>query len=441
MYMNLDQAPNKLFKFQSFNDIYCLHMSPHTKFAPVEEQLELIERGTLEILPRHELIQKLKKSFETSKPLIIKAGFDPSAPDLHLGHTVLIQKMKQFQDLGHTVVFLIGDFTGMIGDPTGKSAVRKLLTKQEVLENAQTYKKQVFKILDPDKTKVEFNSTWMEKMTASLLIELSTHYTVARMLERDDFQKRFKEQTPISIREFMYPLVQGYDSVMLKADVELGGNDQKFNLLVGRELQKAYGQEQQVILTVPLLEGLDGVNKMSKSLNNYIGIAESAQDIFGKAMSVSDTLMIKYYELLSNISSKELDELKNGIKSGKIHPKEAKVKLAKELTERFGGKDTGDEAAKNFEEQFSKGNASKDRIFIKKPNAEMSLLDFLHQELTSLEFSKSDLRRLMTQNAVRFYPKGDLNAEQIMANPAIKTADLCSGDLFKIGKRNWAEIS
>ncbi len=415
-------------------------MSPNAKFAPVEEQLELIERGTLEILPRHELVQKLKKSFENSKPLIIKAGFDPSAPDLHLGHTVLIQKMKQFQDLGHTVIFLIGDFTGMIGDPTGKSAVRKLLTKEEVLENAKTYKKQVFKILDPKKTEVRFNSEWMEKMTASLLIELSTHYTVARMLERDDFQKRFKEQTPISIREFMYPLVQGYDSVMLKADVELGGNDQKFNLLVGRELQKAYGQEQQVILTVPLLEGLDGVNKMSKSLNNYIGITESAQDIFGKAMSVSDTLMIKYYELLSDISSKELDELKNGIKSGKVHPKEAKVKLAKELTERFGGKGTGEEAAKNFEEQFSKGNASKDRIIIEKPKGDMQIIDFLHQTLASLNFSKTEFRRLMSQNAVRLYPKGDLSNEKTLSNPAEKASTLTSGDLIKVGKRTWAQI-
>lgn len=411
-----------------------------TKFLPLETQLEIIERGTVEILPKQELVQKLKKSIATATPLIIKTGFDPSAPDLHIGHTVLIQKMKQFQDLGHTVIFLIGDFTGMIGDPTGKSAVRKSLTKEEVLENAKTYKKQVFKILDPEKTIVEFNSTWMEKMTASALIELSTHYTVARMLERDDFRKRFSEQSPISIREFMYPLVQGYDSVMLKADVELGGNDQKFNLLVGRELQKAHGQEQQVILTVPLLEGLDGVQKMSKSLNNYIGIAEPAQDIFGKAMSVSDTLMMKYYELLSDIPTLELKSLSERIKNGSLHPKEAKVNLAKELVTRFYDAKTAEECAKNFEEQFSKKNAAKDRIIISKPKLDMTLVDFFHQELSSLAFSKADIKRLMTQNAIRLYPKGNLENEKTLANPSDKTSTLSTGDLIKIGKRNWAEV-
>ncbi len=410
------------------------------KFLPVEQQLEIIERGTVEILPKLELVAKLKKSFETGNPLIVKAGFDPSAPDLHVGHTVLIQKMKQFQDLGHTVVFLIGDFTGMIGDPTGKSVVRKLLSKEEVLENAKTYKKQVFKILDPSSTEVRFNSEWMEKMTASALIELSTHYTVARMLERDDFQKRFEGNTPISIREFMYPLVQGYDSVMLKSDIELGGNDQKFNLLVGRELQKAHNQEPQVILTVPLLEGLDGVQKMSKSLNNYIGITESAKDIFGKAMSVSDTLMIKYYELLSNISTKDFETLKANLKSGKAHPKEVKMNLAKELVERFHGKEAAEEAQKNFTEQFSQKNAAKDRVMIKKPSAESTWIDYLHASLPDLGISKSELRRLMTQNAVRLYSKGDLNNEKTLSNPIDKTTGLAKGDLIKVGKRTWAEI-
>jgi tyrosyl-tRNA synthetase len=410
------------------------------KFLPVEQQLEMIERGTNEILPKTELVSKLKRSYETGKPLIVKAGFDPSAPDLHLGHTVLIQKMKQFQDLGHTVVFLIGDFTGMIGDPTGKSAVRKLLTREEVQENAKTYKSQVFKILDPEKTQVRFNSEWMEKMTASQLIEQSTHYTVARMLERDDFSKRFKEQSPISIREFMYPLVQGYDSVMLKSDIELGGNDQKFNLLVGRELQKANGQEQQVILTVPLLEGLDGVQKMSKSLNNYIGITESAKDIFGKAMSVSDTLMIKYYELLSEISTKDFEALKKDLAAGKAHPLATKKALARELADRFHGKGAGDEAQKNFEEQFSKGNAAKDRTMISKPGADVTWIDYLHASIPSLNMSKSELRRLMTQNAVRFYPKGDLNDEKRLSNPVEKPEDLAKGDLIKIGKHTWAEV-
>jgi tyrosyl-tRNA synthetase len=410
------------------------------KFLPVEQQLQIIERGTVEILPKFELVSKLKKSVETGKPLIVKTGFDPSAPDLHVGHTVLIQKMKQFQDLGHTVVFLIGDFTGMIGDPTGKSAVRKLLTKAEVLENAKTYKKQVFKILDPSCTKVEFNSKWMEKMKASELIELSTHYTVARMLERDDFQNRFKEQSPISIREFLYPLVQGYDSVMLKADIELGGNDQKFNLLMGRELQKAYGQEPQVILTVPLLEGLDGVNKMSKSLNNYIGIAESAKDIFGKTMSISDALMVRYYELLSDISVQEFEQLKSHLKEGKIHPKDVKMNLAKELVKKYYDERAADTAHKNFTEQFSQKNAAKDRTLISKPAAGSTWIDYLHASLPALNMSKSDLRRLMTQNAVRLYSKGDLNDEKTLHNPVAKTDGLAKGDLIKVGKRTWAEV-
>jgi len=409
------------------------------KFLPVEQQLEIIERGTVEILPKLELVAKLKKSVETGKPLIVKAGFDPSAPDLHVGHTVLIQKMKQFQDLGHTVVFLIGDFTGMIGDPTGKSAVRKLLTREEVQENAKTYKKQVFKILDPDKTEVRFNSEWMEKMTAAQLIEQSTHYTVARMLERDDFSKRFKEQSPISIREFMYPLVQGYDSVMLKADIELGGNDQKFNLLVGREMQKANGQEQQVIITVPLLEGLDGVQKMSKSLNNYIGIAESPKDIFGKTMSLSDALMVRYYELLSDISVKEFEQLKENLKSGKAHPRDVKVNLAKELVKKYYDEREADLVHQNFTEQFSQKNAAKDRTIIAKPDSSSTWIDYLHKSLPDLNMSKSDLRRLMTQNAVRHYPKGDLGNEKTLSNPVDKAA-AAKGDLIKIGKRNWAEV-
>lgn len=411
------------------------------KFLPVEQQLEIIERGTVEILPKLELVNKLKKSFESGKPLVVKAGFDPSAPDLHLGHTVLIQKMKQFQDLGHTVVFLIGDFTGMIGDPTGKSAVRKLLTREEVQENAKTYKKQVFKILDPDKTEVRFNSEWMEKMKASEMIELSTHYTVARMLERDDFSKRFKEQSPISIREFLYPLVQGYDSVQLKADIELGGNDQKFNLLVGRELQKAYNQEPQVILTVPLLEGLDGVNKMSKSLNNYIGITESAKDIFGKTMSLSDAMMVRYYELLSDISVKEFEQLKEHLKSGKAHPRDVKINLAKELVKKYYDEREADLVHQNFTEQFSQKNAAKDRTMISKPGADITWIDYLHASLPTLNMSKSELRRLMTQNAVRHYPKGDLSNEKRLSNPVEKPAGIAKGDLIKVGKHTWAEVS
>ena len=281
----------------------------------IQEQMELLSRGTLEILPKGGLEAKLKEAKKEGRPLRVKAGFDPTAPDLHLGHTVLIEKLRQFQHCGHTVVFLIGDFTGTIGDPTGKNETRPPLTHDEVLLNAETYKEQVFKILDPKRTEVRFNSEWLGNLTAADLIRIAGKATVARMLERDDFEKRYKGGQSIAIHEFLYPLVQGYDSVALDADVELGGNDQKFNLLMGRQLQDAYGKPQQVILTMPLLEGLDGINKMSKSLNNYVGVAESAKEQFGKLMSVSDDLMFKYYELLTDI---DLDEVKA------MHPMDAK---------------------------------------------------------------------------------------------------------------------
>lgn len=283
-----------------------------------QKQFEIIKRGAVEIILERELLHKLERSYKENKPLTVKAGFDPTAPDIHLGHTVLLEKLRQFQELGHMVVFLIGDFTGMIGDPSGKSETRKPLTREEVLENAKTYKEQIFKILDPEKTVVEFNSNWFSKMNAQDLIKLASRYTVARMLERDDFKSRFLSQTPISIHEFIYPLIQGYDSVVLAADIELGGTDQKFNLVVGRELQKEYGQEPQVIITMPLLEGTDGVKKMSKSLGNYIGINEPPEDMFGKLMSINDELMLRYYELLSHISNEELEALKRGIKDGSI---------------------------------------------------------------------------------------------------------------------------
>ena len=319
-----------------------------------EEQLEQIRRGSEEIISEEELLKKLTKSYETNTPLRIKAGFDPTAPDLHLGHTVLIQKLKHFQDLGHQVLFLIGDFTGMIGDPSGKNETRRALTKEEVLANAETYKEQVFKILDPEKTEVVFNSTWMEKMSSSDMIKLASQYTVARMLERDDFTKRYKDNRPISIHEFIYPLVQGYDSVALKSDVELGGTDQKFNLLVGRDLQRAYNMAPQIALTMPILEGLDGVQKMSKSLNNYIGIAESPKDMFGKVMSISDELMFRYYLLLSDKSLAEIDELKKAVSDGSKHPMEAKKELAMEIVERFHSAEAAKEAREGFEQVFSK---------------------------------------------------------------------------------------
>jgi tyrosyl-tRNA synthetase len=318
----------------------------------VSEQFEIIKRGAVEILLEKELLEKLEKSQKTGVPLKIKAGFDPTAPDLHLGHTVLIQKLRQFQNLGHEIYFLIGDFTGMIGDPTGKSETRKALTREDVLKNAETYKEQVFKILDPEKTKVVFNSEWLSKMMASDLISLASNYTVARMLEREDFSNRFANQLPVSIHEFLYPLIQGYDSVALKADVELGGTDQKFNLLVGRELQRVWGLVPQIVLTMPLLEGLDGVNKMSKSLGNYIGINEPADEIFGKIMSVSDDLMLRYYELLSDLSISELEKLKRSIKDGSVHPMEAKKQLGREIVGRYHGSVAATNAEENFVKRF-----------------------------------------------------------------------------------------
>jgi len=318
----------------------------------IEEQLRLIERGTVDLVSKEELAEKLKKSAATGRPLRVKAGFDPTAPDLHLGHTVLLQKLKHFQELGHEVCFLIGDFTGMIGDPTGKSETRKPLTREDVARNAETYKEQVFKILDPEKTRVMFNSVWLDKLSSQDFIRLASQLTVARMLEREDFRTRFDNGQPISIHEFLYPLIQGYDSVAMQADVEIGGTDQLFNLLMGRDLQRAWGQEPQVVLTMPLLEGLDGVNKMSKSLGNYIGITESADDIYGKTLSISDELMFRYYELLSDLSTEEIERLRQEMEAGRLHPKRVKQQLARELVARFHGPEAAERAEANFERVF-----------------------------------------------------------------------------------------
>ncbi|HCW0579168.1 TPA: tyrosine--tRNA ligase [Pseudomonas aeruginosa] len=321
----------------------------------VEEQLALIQRGADEILVEAELVAKLKRG----QPLRIKAGFDPTAPDLHLGHTVLINKLRQFQDLGHQVIFLIGDFTGMIGDPSGKSVTRPPLTREQVLENAETYKSQVFKILDPAKTEVAFNSTWMDQLTPADFIRLASQYTVARMLGRDDFSKRYASNQPIAIHEFLYPLVQGYDSVALKADVELGGTDQKFNLLMGRELQRAYGQEAQVILTMPLLEGLDGVKKMSKSLGNYIGIQEAPGVMYSKLVSIPDTLMWRYFELLSFRSLDEIDSFRKDVEAG-ANPRDIKIKLAEEIVARFHGEEAAASAHKSAGNRLKDGELPED---------------------------------------------------------------------------------
>ncbi len=367
--------------------------------SSIEDQLALIERGTVECISRQELIGKLKKSEQTGIPLKIKAGFDPTAPDLHLGHTVLLQKLKHFQDLGHEVQFLIGDFTGMIGDPTGKSDTRKALTQEDVARNAETYKEQVFKILDPEKTKVVFNSTWLGKLSSFDMIRLASELTVARMLEREDFKNRFDNGKPISIHEFLYPLIQGYDSVAMEADVELGGTDQLFNLLMGRDLQRSRGQEPQVVLTMPLLEGLDGVNKMSKSLGNYIGITESAGDIYGKVLSVSDELMFRYYDLLSDLSTAEIALLKNRMEQGDIHPKEVKKQLARELTSRFHGSEEALRAEENFENVFQQKGLPED---IPQKTVQSREPVWLVQLLVDagLVSSTSEGRRMIKQNAV-----------------------------------------
>ncbi len=360
-----------------------------------QEQLRQLKRGAVEIISEEELLKKI----ERRSPLRVKAGFDPTAPDLHLGHTVLIQKMRQFQELGHQVIFLVGDFTGMIGDPSGKSETRKQLSRDEVLQNAVTYKEQIFKILDPVATVVEFNSRWMEQLGAADLLELSGKYTVARMLERDDFRKRYHAQEAIGIHEFMYPLIQGHDSVVLEADVELGGTDQKFNLLVGRELQREAGLEPQVVCMMPLLEGTDGVQKMSKSLDNHIGIASPPEEMYGRAMSISDELMWRYYELLSGRDLDEINLEKASVSAGSLHPMEVKKALAAEIVERFHGRDAAESAQEYFETRHQRRTIPQD---IRKSFSPPDTIRVC-QLLLDLEFarSKSDARRLVAQRAVR----------------------------------------
>jgi tyrosyl-tRNA synthetase len=330
-------------------------------FAPVDEQLQYIRKGAVEIIRESDLREKLARSLSAGKPLKVKAGFDPTAPDLHLGHTVLLRKLKHFQDLGHTVFFVIGDFTGMIGDPTGRSATRPPLSPEEIMRNAKTYMAQVFKILHPVETKVRFNSEWLsKKMKPEDWIRLAAKYTVSQMLEREDFHKRFQEEKPIAIHELLYPLAQGYDSVALEADVELGGTDQKFNLLVGRELQRAYGQESQVVLTMPILEGLDGVQKMSKSLNNAVGINDAPLDMYGKLMSISDQMMWRYYELLTDVQVADIGKMKDEAASGKAHPMQLKKDLAQRIAKDFHSADAAAKAAEDWAKQFQKDEVPED---------------------------------------------------------------------------------
>ncbi|MGV6815704.1 MAG: tyrosine--tRNA ligase [Thiotrichales bacterium] len=360
------------------------------------ETLEIIKRGTDEVLIEEELIKKL----ESGKCLRVKAGFDPTAPDLHLGHTVIIHKLRQLQDLGHKVLFLIGDFTGMIGDPTGKSSTRPPLSPEEVQQNARTYEEQVYKILDRDRTEVVFNSSWMSKLTSAELIQLAARQTVARMLERDDFNKRYKAGQAIAIHEFLYPLIQGYDSVVLDADIEIGGTDQKFNLLVGRELQRQYGQEQQVVITLPLLEGLDGVQKMSKSLGNYIGIKESPDDMFGKLMSVSDELMWRYFDLLSFRKSEELQQLKQSVAAG-ANPRDIKFELAIELVDRFHGNGAGIAAKQEFISRFQKGALPADIPEVQIPTEVDGIGIARLLKEAALVSSTSEAFRMIKQGAVK----------------------------------------
>ncbi len=385
--------------------------------------IEIIQRGATEIISDAELEKKLAKN----KPLCIKAGFDPTAPDLHLGHTVLINKMRQLQDLGHNIVFLIGDFTGMIGDPSGRNATRPPLTQEQVAENAQTYKKQIFKILDPEKTQIRFNSEWMHTMGAAGMIELASNYTVARMLERDDFDKRYKSQQPISIHEFLYPLIQGYDSVALKADIELGGSDQKFNLLMGRELQKHFGQEPQVIITMPLLEGLDGTQKMSKSYNNYIGIDESPDAMFGKLMSISDELMWRYFELLSFKSMNEINDLKQEVDQG-LNPRDVKMQLADEIITRFHDQSSAKQAQENFIAQFRNG-AIPDDIPECTINGNIPLANLLKE--AGLVSSTSDALRMLKQGAVK------IDGEKVTDNATIGAGE---EHIYQVGKRRFSKI-
>ena len=396
------------------------------KTIPIEQQLERIHRGAVEIIREEEFVEKLKRAQKTGKPLRVKAGFDPTAPDIHVGHTVLIRKMKHFQDLGHTVIFLIGDFTGLIGDPSGRSATRKQLTPEAVQQNAETYKQQIFKILDPEKTLIDFNSRWLMALGSDGFIRLAAKYTVARILEREDFSNRMKSQLPIALHELLYPIAQGYDSVALEADVELGGTDQKFNLLVGRDLQKEYGQEQQIVLTTPLLEGLDGIQKMSKSLGNYIGISESANEQFGKAMSISDGLMFRYYELLTDIPLDELQNLRTR------HPMDVKAELAASIVADYHGRAAAEAAREEFNRVFRKRQNPQDmetqRISLAAGPMRLTRL------LASLNLapSNAEAQRLIESGAVHVN-------DQRMTDPKAEISQ--AGEyLFKVGKRRFLRL-
>lgn len=394
----------------------------------VEEQLAQMSFGAAEILPLDELRKKLERAVATNTPLRVKLGLDPSAPDIHLGHTVVLRKLKQFQDLGHQIVLIIGDFTGRIGDPSGKSAARKPLTEEQVLANAKTYEDQIFKILDRDKTEVHFNSEWLGKMNFADVLTLAAKYTVARMLERDDFQKRYTEGRPISLHEFMYPLMQGYDSIATKADIEFGGTDQKFNLIVGRHLQNETGMEPQVVITMPLLEGLDGVQKMSKSLGNYIGIDEEPTEMYGKAMSIPDELMARYFMLVTDMPREEQEQLAQGLKDGSVHPRDAKMLLAKTIVELYHGAAAAEAAEQEFVRVFQERDLPSEIEELAIDAGEVWLPQLLHA--AGMVSSNSEGKRMIQQGSVR------VNGEKVME----ENCTLQNDDVLQVGKRKYRRI-
>ncbi|MGB9084108.1 MAG: tyrosine--tRNA ligase [Terriglobales bacterium] len=404
-----------------------------SNFPPVDEQLAYIKKGAAEIVKESELRSKLERSLASGKPLRVKAGFDPTAPDLHLGHTVLLRKLKHFQDLGHTVIFLIGDFTGMIGDPTGRSATRPPLTREQIVENAETYKAQVFKILSPEKTVVDFNSRWFSKFSAENFIRLTAKYTVSQMLEREDFHKRFRDEKPIAMHELLYPLAQGYDSVALEADVELGGTDQKFNLLVGRELQRAYGQESQVVLTTPILEGLDGVNKMSKSLGNAIGIHEPPLEMYGKVMSISDEMMWRYYELLTDVRAEQIAAMKSDAASGKAHPMTLKKELARSIVADFHSAEAATRAAEDWAKQFQK-----DQVPEEVETQSLIFAEFANREGNGVRLAKILVRigfAASTSEADRKIKEGAVSVDGVKTAAPIIKASAGTTMMVRLGRR------
>ncbi len=404
-------------------------------FKPVEEQLKLLKKGAVEIIQEEDLVRKLERSRKENRPLRVKAGFDPTAPDIHLGHTVLLRKMKHFQELGHEVIFLIGDFTGLIGDPSGRSATRPAMTREEINRNAETYKQQVFKILDPQKTVIEFNSRWLGALSSFDIIRLTSKYTVARILERDDFTKRFKAGLPISVHELLYPLMQAYDSVALKADVELGGTDQKFNLLVGREIQREYEQEPQVILTMPLLEGLDGVEKMSKSLGNYVGINEPPEEIFGKLMSISDDLMFRYYELLTDVPGDQIEDWKKQAGEGRVNPRDLKAGLARMVVTDFWGEEAGKRAAEEFDRIFKHKDLPSEMeekvVEMSGGQVQLELVDLMVK--LAIVPSRGEAKRLIRQGGV--YVDGQ-RVEDLEHKLDVNRTE----QILKIGKRKFYRL-